>query len=79
MIVNFGLFFKILIKFMHQHVQSKKVMKKSKRFSPDFLDNLKKLIDLACVRMVSVNSADRLVDERPSSAITNASKAGFEK
>ena len=78
LIVNFGLFFKILIKFMHQHVQSKKIMKKSKRFSPEFRLNLEKMVNYACLRMVNVNAGlgDRSVDDdRPSSAIQNASKA----
>ena len=78
LIVNFGLFFKILIKFMHQHVQSKKIMKKSKRFSPEFRLNLEKMVNFACLRMVHVNAGlnDRSVDDdRPSSAIQNASKA----
>ena len=78
LIVNFGLFFKILIKFMHQHVQSKKIMKKSKRFSPEFRLNLEKMVNFACLRMVNVNAglSDRSVDDdRPSSAIQNASKA----
>ena len=78
LIVNFGLFFKILIKFMHQHVQSKKIMKKSKRFSPEFRVNLEKLVNYSCLRMVNVNAGlgDRSVDdERPSSAIQNASRA----
>ena len=55
LMLNFQLFLKILVKFMYQHIQQTRIMKRSKRFSPEFTVNLTKLVELVCLRMPRVN------------------------
>ena len=55
LILNIGLFFKMLVKFMYQHIQQTRMVKRSRRFSTAFTQNLTRLTELLCLRMARVN------------------------